>query len=262
MPEGHKTHWIARHHSQLLAGHTLRVFSPQGRFSQDAKRVDKQTLARVVAAGKHLFYQFDNHKIVHVHLGRYGSFREQTGAPEPRGLVRMRLFDGTTTIDLNGPTQCRVIDMDTQSDIESKLGPDPLAGGDWKVVWQKVQASNKPIGAIILDQSVIAGVGNIFRAELFFETKIDPLTPGSELTKTQFQALWKSLLKMMKTGLKYGKIITVTAKEAGKSLDQLSDKERFRIYGKKFCPECGGDIQVPLIGSRKLYVCPHCQSMN
>ena len=140
-----------------------------------------------------------------------------------------------------------------------KIGPDPLKGGKAKDVFASVNTSNKPIGTLLLDQSVVAGVGNIFRAELLFELEMDPLTPGCEISRPQFDQLWKNLTKMMKVGLKYGKIITVTAKEAGKPLDQLSNQERFRIYGRTECPKCNSAIETPKIGGRKLYVCPQCQ---
>jgi endonuclease-8 len=164
------------------------------------------------------------------------------------------------TLDLTGPTTCRVIDDEQRDAVLAKLGPDPLAGGRSSAVWKRVRESQKPIGALLLDQSIVAGVGNIFRAEVLFETELDPLTPGNELTKGSFDRLWRSLSKMMRTGLKYGRIISVTAREAGMPLSQIPNKERFRIYGRTVCPRCGGPISTPEIASRKLYVCQHCQT--
>jgi len=239
----------------------LRVTSPQGRFRGDARKVSGQVLAEVRAAGKHLFYEFDSGSIIHVHLGRYGKFR-QHDAPPPRpvGQVRMRMVNGSHALDLTGPTTCRVIDRETQTEVITKLGPDPLAGGRRAEVWKRIHSSLKPIGALLLDQSVIAGVGNIFRAEVLFEVGIDPRTPGSELSKESFDRIWRSLRKMMQTGLKYGRIISVTAREAGKPLSQVEGKDRFRIYGKTDCPQCGGPISTPEIAARKHYVCFNCQS--
>lgn len=261
MPEGHKTHHLAQQHRGFLCDQPLRVTSPQGRFRSDARKVSGQVLADVRAAGKHLFYEFDSGSIIHVHLGRYGKFR-QHDAPPPRpvGQVRMRMVNGSHALDLTGPTTCRVIDPQQQREVIAKLGPDPLAGGRPAEVWKRIAASPKPIGALLLDQSVIAGVGNIFRAEALFEVGIDPHTPGNELPKHSFDRLWKSLRKMMNTGLKYGRIISVTAREAGKPLSQVEGKDRFRIYGKTDCPRCGGPIYTPEIAARKHYVCFQCQS--
>lgn len=261
MPEGHKTHWIARQQTDLLGGQTLKVTSPQGRFRGDARKVSGRMLDRVTAAGKHLFYEFDGGRLIHVHLGRYGKYRiHDTPPPAPVGKVRVRMVGQSIAIDLNGPTTCRVIDQETRNAVVSKLGPDPLAGGRRDKVWELIKESGKPIAALLLDQSVIAGVGNIFRAELLYEIGLAPQTPGKQLSKSQFDELWKSLVRMMKVGLKHGRIITVTAKEAGKPLSKLGNRERFRVYGKDVCAKCDRPVETTEIAARKLYWCPRCQS--
>lgn len=261
MPEGHKIHRLAIDHSALFCGCEVRVSSPQGRFSSDAEKVDRQVLSNVEAAGKHLFYQFENALFVHVHLGRFGAFRAgPVPSPPARGLVRMRMTSDQVTLDLNGPTQCRVIDTADREQVLAKLGPDPLAGGAAAVVWQNIVASKQPIGALLLDQAVIAGVGNIFRAEVLYEVAINPETRGCDLDRKTFDRLWRVLVRMLRTGVKHDHIIAVTAKEAGKPLEKLGKHERLRIYGKKTCSRCGGPITVLKLAARKLYVCQRCQS--
>ena len=261
MPEGHKTHYLARQHREIFEGQTVSVTSPQGRFRAEARKVSRRTLITVAAYGKHLFYYFDNELQIHVHLGRYGKFRQHDcPPPKPVGKVRMRVVGDNVAIDLNGPTTCRVIDQRQELEILSKLGPDPLLGARKQDVWKVIGSKNKPIGALLLDQSVIAGVGNIFRAEILFDIGLDPNLNGSEMSKTQFDRLWRSTVKLMRRGLKYGKIISVTASEAGMPLSEVEGKERFWIYGKQDCPRCGGPIQTIELASRKLYLCPTCQS--
>lgn len=260
MPEGHKTHFLARQHTDWFAGAPLKVTSPQGRFRADARKVTGRTFTRCEAVGKHLFYHFDDDQMIHVHLGRYGKYRVHTSPPpSPVGLVRMRLAGEAKTLDLTGPTTCRVIDRAVKQSVVDKLGPDPLAGGRKTEVWRKIRASEKPIGALLLDQNVVAGVGNIFRAEVLFAVGLDPRTPGSRLEQADFDQLWRCLVKMMRTGLKYGKIVTVSSREAGQPLALLEGKDRFRVYGKPSCPECGRPIEILSIAARKLYWCPSCQ---
>ena len=260
MPEGHKTHFVAREHSNRFTGQKVQVTSPQGRFRVDAKKVSGRILDHVEAAGKHLFYHFDGGRIIHVHLGRYGKYRELCNPPSaPVGQVRMRMRGEAFTIDLNGPSTCRVIDQSVRDEVVGKLGPDPLAGGKKSDVWESLCKSNKPIGALLLDQSLIAGVGNIFRAEVLFEVGLHPEVPGSKLTKEQFDAIWKSLVRMMKVGLKHGRIITVTAKEAGVPLAKVENKKRFRVYRCERCPRCNTKIRTIEVASRKIYLCPKCQ---
>jgi endonuclease-8 len=260
MPEGHKTHFIAKQHTELLVGDSLQVTSPQGRFRGDARRISGTRLEAVEAVGKHLFYGFEGGRILHIHLGRYGKFRQHSSPPpRPVGQVRARLKGSSTTFDLTGPTTCRVIDQQLRDQVTAALGPDPLAGGRKSDVWKGISRSNKPIGALLLDQSVVAGVGNIFRAEVLFETMIDPETAGSALPKESFDRLWRSLTRMMKTGLRHGRIISVTAREAGKPLREIDGKDRFRVYGKSICPRCGQLIESIELASRRLYVCTRCQ---
>lgn len=260
MPEGHKTHFLARQHRDWFAGQSLKVTSPQGRFRTDARKVSGKVFESCEAVGKHLFYHFENDRIVHVHLGRYGKFREHGAPPPPAvGQVRMRIVGEERSLDLSGPTTCRVIDIEAKDRVLQRLGPDPLAGGRKADVWENIRSSGKPIGALLMDQSVVAGVGNIFRAELFFEIGLDPRTPGRELDRTTFDSLWRSLTKMMRVGLKYGKIVTVTRREAGASLASLEGGDRFRIYAKASCPRCEQAIETTEIAARKLYWCPSCQ---
>ena len=244
-----------------MNGQRLRVTSPQGRFRGDARKVSGSSVRDVEAVGKHLFYHFDNDAIVHVHLGRYGSFRDEAAPPpKPVGQIRMRMSHDNWTLDLRGPTRCRVIDETVREEVIAKLGPDPLAGGKKVDVWQLLHTSDKPIATLLLDQSVVAGVGNIFRAEMLFEAGIDPLRRGSDLSVDQWSRLWKVIVRQMKTGLKYGKIVTPTAAEAGKPRAKLERLERFRVYGHTHCPQCGQTLRIEDVGNRRMYWCGRCQT--
>ena len=263
MPEGHKTHWFAKLHQRLLGGEKLVVSSPQGRFAEGAALVDGRRLVSVSALGKLLFYEFTEGHIVHVHLGRYGQFRTLDSPPtSPVGLVRMRMQGSSVTVDLNGPSVCRVVDAAERDHLCSQLGPDPLAGGRRQDVWNVISQSSKPIAALLLDQSVIAGVGNIFRAEMLHEAKLDPLRRGIELTSQEFTRLWKVIVRQMRAGLKLGRIVTWTAREAGRPLAGLEGHDRFRVYSRSHCGECAGDVSATQIAGRTLYVCAPCQASS
>src|SRR5215213_9077093 len=133
MPEGHTIHRLARLQTPLLAGHRVRVSSPQGRFAAGAAAVDGRTLARIEPYGKHLFYWFEGVEAppvaVHVHLGLYGRYRvsqHDGDPPAPVGAVRMRLSVPGTTIDLSGPSDCSLVDRGQHDVILARLGPDPI----------------------------------------------------------------------------------------------------------------------------------------
>ena len=183
------------------------------------------------------FYEFESKTIVHVHLGRYGKFRQrESPPPKPVGQIRMRLVGPNATVDLTGPTTCRVIDPSQRLDVVDRLGPDPLAGGKKSEVWKNISERNQPIGALLLDQAVVAGVGNIFRAEVLFETELDPRIPEKSLSEESFDLFWKLLTRLMRVGLRHGLIIAVTAREAGLPLAKVPDNRRFRVHGRTELP--------------------------
>ncbi len=158
----------------------MRVSSPQGRFAEDAALIDGRVLVRSDAWGKHLWHHYENGLVVHVHLGLYGKFTESPLPLEtPVGQVRMRMAGTEFGTDLRGPTACEVLHEPQVAAIEARLGPDPLrADADPDRAWARISKSQKPIGALLMDQAVLAGVGNVYRAEILFRHGIHPNAPA------------------------------------------------------------------------------------
>ena len=185
MPEGHTIHRIARDQRGWFAGQSMGLCSPQGRFEKEAKKLDGSVLQDVTAHGKHLFYHWSPQKIVHVHLGLYGKFRiHKNPAPEPRGAVRVRMIGQDRSFDLNGPTCCELIGAKEFQAIKDRLGQDPLSKNACpETLWKRISNSRSAIGTLLLNQAVIAGIGNIYRAEILFLLGIHPETPANALSR-------------------------------------------------------------------------------
>jgi endonuclease-8 len=262
MPEGHVIHRLALDHTKWLAGERLKVTSPQGRFEDGSQLLSGRHLKSVEAHGKHLFYRFSTQLILHIHLGLYGKFRlHQSPPPEPRGAVRVRFVGKARTLDLNGPNQCEILNAKQVGDSRSKLGEDPLrSDADPERVWSRIQKSKQPIGQLLLDQSIIAGIGNIYRAEILFLQKIHPSRPSCSLTRNEFDDLWKTSLRLLAVGVKYNRIISVDRDETEKSLCRLRSEERLLIYKKDRCPLCTSKTERWLLGNRQMFACSICQS--
>jgi endonuclease-8 len=261
MPEGHTIHRLARDQNESLAGPRLRVSSPQGRFRQEAKRIDCLSLKTVEAAGKHLFYHFSRGPVLHVHLGLFGKFRTHDNPPPaPRGAVRGRFESKEKTVDLNGPNQCELIDREEYATILYRLGADPLrADARPERAWARIRASKAPIGLLLMDQSVIAGIGNIYRTELLHLIGVDPRTPGNAISKRQFTKLWKLAVALLNLGVKHNRIITIDAKTLPKNVANVPRKKLFRIFKKPACPTCAGDVDRFTMAGRKVFSCARCQ---
>lgn len=262
MPEGHTIHRIARDHNKQFAGQKLTVLSPQGRFAESAERLSGAKLNAVEAHGKHLCYRWSGGRLLHIHLGLYGKFRlHNSPPPEPRGQVRVRVIGGSKSFDLNGPNTCELITPTEWLEIQARLGEDPLrTDSDPERAWGKICRSRSPIGTLLLNQSVIAGVGNIYRAEVLFLLGVHPSRPGSKLSREQFDQLWEHLTELMQVGVKYNRIITATPEQVGKTRGRMLRGERLLVYKKHNCGNCGAKIKVWELGARKVFVCAKCQT--
>ena len=265
MPEGNVIHNQARRLRTAFRGTVVRVDSPQGRFATDAKRIDGRTLDRVEAHGKHLFLGFGD-LWVHVHLGLFGKWRISKGeTPEPRGQIRMRLRNEHAYAELRGPTVCELLDEGGKQAAVARIGPDPIRKSDPTPAWERVERSNAPIGALLMDQRVFAGVGNIYRAEVLFRHNISPFRPGQRLSRGEFDAIWQDLVDLMTQGTKKGRIDTVRPEHLPEIMGRRPREDRhggevyvYRRAGQS-CHLCDAIVEMTDLNGRKLYWCPSCQ---
>jgi endonuclease VIII len=301
MPEGHSVHRIANLFERIFAGHTLGATSPQGRFRDGAKLLDGTTLHTVYARGKHLFGVFDGERILRVHLGIYGAWDVASatgatqragaagaqvvtslGAPrkkrgvdpdqadtsfprDPVGQVRLRLIDQQFVADLRGPTACEVLTPEEAQTIEKRLGPDPLVddgeAGQQEFV-RRMSRTSTPVGVALMNQNIVSGIGNVYRAEILFRHRLDPFVPSASLTEDTLVALWEDWSDLLAEGVRTGVMMTRgDLDEEGKKLALTSKAHRYFVYGRagEPCRVCGRSVELVIAATRKLYFCPSCQ---
>ena len=264
MPEGHTLHRHARRQRRLLAGERLAVASPQGRFAAGAARLDGRRLLDVEAYGKHLFYRWEGDETLHVHLGLFGKFRtHRTDPPPPTDATRLSLSGPEAVVYLSGPTICELLDPGDEERLRARLGPDPLANGtDPSAFVESLARRRIPIGAALLDQKVIAGIGNVYRAELLFLTGIDPARPANELSSEEAGSLWHLAVTELRAGGRSGRIVTVVPDEVGaRRRSEIPRGERLYVYGRagEPCRRCGTPIEQRTMAARSIWSCPDCQ---
>jgi len=273
MPEGHTLHRLAAGITATFGGRSVRVGSPQGRFAASAALLDGQVLLAAEAWGKHLFVGFPGDRYVHVHLGLYGRFDVHAGVaevPEPVGQVRLRLVatdgDRHAYADLRGATTCELVTGGQRDAIVARSGPDPLReDADPARAWERIRRSRAPIGGLLMDQAVLAGVGNVYRAELLFRHRTDPLRPGSTLRSGQWRAMWDDLVPLMQEGVRTGRIDTVRPEHTPEAMgrpprrdDHGGEVYVYRRDGRP-CHVCGTTIRTGELQGRNLFWCPRCQ---
>jgi endonuclease-8 len=262
VPEGHVIHRAARDHTKRFANRTVAISSPQGRFAAGAAVLSGQTLTDVEALGKHLLYRWSGGDVLHVHLGLFGKFRVWTAqAPEPRDTVRLRLATPDATLDLTGPTICGLIDPPSLECLRGRIGPDPLRpDADVEAFVGRARRSRVAIGALLLDQSAVAGVGNVYRAEALFVAGIHPLTPSREIDDDTLRSLWETLRTMLTAGVTSGRIVTVSREDADRPPSRLRRGERTYVYRQTACRRCAASVTRQAVAARPLYWCPGCQA--
>lgn len=292
MPEGHSVHRIARQFARHFTGSPVAVSSPQGRFAADAALLDGHRIVEARAVGKQMFLEFDNGLYLRVHLGLYGAWDfagaisgggegeaslssigaprltrlrmseqeaegELTGAfpPDPVGQVRVRLLTDTVVADLRGPMACVVETAEQVQAVIDRLGPDPLvddlAAGEERFV-AIVRKKPTPIALLLMDQAVISGIGNVYRAEMLFRARQNPFTPGRDVLEPVVRALWRDWVHLLAIGFGTGLMYTMDDEATG---DPQPEHWVYHRTGEP-CRVCGATIQMQELGGRKLYWCP------
>ncbi len=241
----------------------MALSSPQGRFVSGAALADGLILEKSEAWGKHLLHHYETDLIVHIHLGLYGKFTQQAvPMDDPVGAVRLRMVGEKYGTDLRGPTACEIYTEQQLDALKDRLGPDPLRrDADPELAWARITKSRTPIGTLLMDQSVLAGVGNVYRAEILFRHEMNPMRPGKDLDHSEWDALWLDLVDLMKIGVRRGKIITIRPDDDYGEGGGTGQRPRNYVYRRAGlpCRVCGTEIMHSVLQARNLFWCPVCQ---
>lgn len=212
--------------------------------------------------------------------------------PEPRGAVRARLAGPHAVADLTGPTACEVLTPVEKAGVEARLGPDPIRPDGGRASLDaareafvaRVRRSRVTVGQQLMDQAVIAGVGNIYRAEALFRAGVDPLVPGRDVPADQLAAMWDDLVVLMRDGADTGRIVTTrpehrpahadddgppdpqrrTLQNTDDDAGAVPSDQAFYVYRRDglACRVCGTPVLLEELAGRNLFWCGVCQVQN
>jgi len=185
---------------------------------------------------------------------------------EPVGQVRVRLLTDTVCADLRGPTACEVLDPAQTLVAMNRLGPDPEldSGPEAEERFTSViRRKPTPIGKLLMDQAVVSGIGNVYRAEILFRAGINPHTPGKAISDEAVRALWHDWAHLLHIGVETGQMMTMDdlgRADYVKAMRRRAD--RHWVYKREGlpCRVCGTHIVIEEMSARKLYWCPSCQA--
>ncbi|MFN8098565.1 MAG: formamidopyrimidine-DNA glycosylase [Dermatophilaceae bacterium] len=284
MAEGHAVHGMAQRLSQLTGSEVRSRGYATSPLDFDAAIADRAVVGQPEAHGKHLLVPFvDRPVTAHLHLGMVGrvSVRRhhralgvdgfpRTDPPVTPGL-RWRLLTSGHIADISAPTICEWLDVAGVAALHTRLGPDPLRpDADPESFRRKVARSRRALGHLLLDQSVIAGVGNVYRAEILWRLRLDPWRPGNDLTSEVIEALWSEAAVLLELGLGAGWIVTDDAQaRAARALLVRGERvprwpKVYAVYGREGrpCRLCGTSVRAAAMGQQRIFWCPTCQATS
>lgn len=260
MPEGDTIHRIARRLDEALAGSALElVEAPDPRSPLHSRAVDLEgaTLERAEARGKHLLLHFDADRVVHSHLGMNGRWRigadepshRDEGEPSHRKPWLLLSARSAVAAQTGGKLLRLVPAARARNDpVLLRLGPDPLGTGfDEAAAGVRLHAwePSERVGEALLDQRLLAGIGNVIRVEALWLAEVSPWRRVGELTASEAAAIVGRSREIMVTTMRTGR----------------RPKSIYGPLARRPCPRCGGRIEVLRQGegARATYWCPGCQ---
>ena len=260
--EGHGTHRVAAQHRKELVGKAFVADSPNGRFVDGAAALNGKVLTAAECVGKNLLYTFGSGPdatTMHVHFGMAGRFStHRLPGPPPTATTRLRLIHAaSSTVALLSAMTVQHGGPELWAEKLAALGPDPLReDADPERLWASLKSTPRSVGLVLMDQACVAGVGNIYRAEILYKAGIHPELPGKQLSRTQFERLWHHTVDLMQRGFVTGSILTVDAAEK-----LTAPWSRRYVYNQSHCGRCGGGIRTWSMATRTVYCCDVCQPL-
>ena len=260
---------VARWAKQLqpFVGEPLVDVALPRRLAEHVPRLLGEWVVEVRSHGKHLLTSLSTGVTLHTHAMMYGSWQIGARGMKPRKderYVRVRLLtEAHEALFYHGP----IVELLTPEELARHrtlphLGPDLL----WPELDRDVLAlrvlreGERPIGDVLLDQTVVAGIGNIYKSEGLFVAGIDPRRPGSGVTRAELERLWDVLVPVMRAASEPGgRMFPLPPELAGAG-------HRRWVYKRlgRPCLRCGAPIEMVRQGrlERSSYFCPNCQPLN
>jgi endonuclease-8 len=243
------------------------IASANGRMGQTNQRGTVLDEAILDTAGENSMHSIGAPRRTRVRMAEQEKEVDQldTFPPDPVGQVRVRLLTDAVSADLRGPTACEVLDPAQVDAVIAKLGPDPMLDQSQEAedrFTATVRKKPTPIGLLLMDQNVVAGIGNVYRAELLFRSRISPHAPGKSLAEDSVRHLWKDWAHLLKIGVDTGQMMTMDdLDDDAYKLAMANRADRHWVYKREGlpCRVCGTHIAIEEMSARKLYWCPFCQ---
>ncbi|MDE3099311.1 MAG: bifunctional DNA-formamidopyrimidine glycosylase/DNA-(apurinic or apyrimidinic site) lyase [Verrucomicrobiota bacterium] len=242
MPELPEVEICARQLSSRLGGKLIRQVEVRDRKLRLPSDLMGRKVTEICRRGKFISLRLDDGRRILIHLGMTGWFEF---TPPPRYRLAISTDDGTAYFEdprLFG--EVRVVSAKQEETILAKLGPEPLSPGFDLAC---LQHTRRPVKVALLDQRLIAGIGNMYAVEALWHAHINPKRPANRLNEDELRRLKRSILRVLQKAIAYG--------------PEIYEVQTFKVYDRKGkpCYRCRTPIQRIVLGGRGTYFCPGCQ---
>lgn len=225
-------------------------------------RVLGQAITEVTRHGKYMRFLLDGIGEIQAHLRMTGRFLVSNAPIEHEHLRLSVEFSDLSRLNFIDIRKFATFIYEPRSRLGQKLGPDALeASSHLEAIYQQLRKRSKPIYSVLMDQNIIAGIGNIYANEILFASKIHPLTPANQISKSRLAGILDETERILAAAIDYKgtTLVDKTYKDVFEDYGEFT--LHLQVYGRagKPCNRCQIVIEKMRIGGRSVYFCPNCQ---
>jgi formamidopyrimidine-DNA glycosylase len=222
-----------------------------------------QTIESLERRGKYLIFHLSNGEALIIHLRMTGSLRLNPKGVDRYARAAFQLSNGRRFVFSDRRRLGKMWLVEDADTVVSKLGPEPLDRRFTpSVLRQRLNRHHIPIKAALLDQHIVAGIGNMYADEALFAARIHPLRRADELSAKEVQTLHNSIRQILRTAIdsKGASVDSYVRPEGELGTAHFDFKVAHK--GGEPCPVCGGVVERLVVQNRGTYFCPKCQTVR
>lgn len=222
-------------------------------------RVTGRTITDLSRRGKYLFFHLNSGEKLVMHMKMTGSLL--IDPPDDKFARAIFQLDNGTALHFRDPRKFGVMWLaEDESEVARKLGPEPLDEDFTSDTLSKILRRHKaPVKPVLLDQSIIAGIGNMYADEALYEAKIHPARTTGSLSDEEIRKLYRAIRRVLRAAIKNKGASVRNYYRPDGNPGRAHDEFRVAHGTGKYCPRCGTPITRIVVRGRGTYLCPKCQ---
>jgi formamidopyrimidine-DNA glycosylase len=275
MPELPEVEIVARSLDQIVSKRKIASaellrprLAPDTSVDLFADHLRNARINRVHRRGKHVLFDLDNARTLITHLRMSGKFMLLNGKiADPKFTHAVFHFTEKERLVFQDQRHfglMKIVETDRLNEAKeiSKLAPEPL-GDEFSVEYLRstLKTSRRSLKEVLLDQTKVCGLGNIYASEAMFIARANPTTPAHKLSKPKTAVLFEAIRQVLSEAVEVGSALPITPDDIGGSIYGNGSDWEWRVYDRESKPCVGCELPIRRIvqGGRSTYFCRNCQ---